>query len=118
MAVDEEAAEALRRVGVKEEDIEAALAQEEEAAPEPEDFEVYEDCWDSVMFFLRVRRQWLYRGMDGQRAGLNHTAVEATMRMCGVKRAAQAALLDDLQVMECEVLKGPLSERPKRAVET
>lgn len=119
--VDEEAAAALRRVGVKEADIEAALAQEvkaeveaeAEAEPKRDDFEVYEDCWESVLFFLKVQTQWLYVGMGG-RAGLDSTAVEATMRMTGVKRAAQAALLADLQVMEREVLKAD-GERTDKA---
>lgn len=107
IAVDEEAAQALRRVGVKEEDIEAALAQEAQAevVPEIEDFEVYEDCWDSAMFFLKVQTQWIFVGMGAQRMGFNNTALESTMRMAGVKRKDQAALLDDLQVIEREVMK-------------
>ena len=69
MAVDEEAAAALRRVGVKEADIEAALAQEadEQEAQEPdEEFEVHEDNWQSLLFFLRVQTQWVYFGIGGE----------------------------------------------------
>lgn len=116
--MDEEAAQALRRVGVKEEDIEAALAQEveeeTEAAPERFDFEVYEDCWEGVLLFLKVQTQWSYRGMEGQRSGLNYAAVESTMRMAGVKRVRQAGLLDDMQVMERAVLDAD-AERADKA---
>ena len=109
LAEDDDYAAALRRVGVKQADIEAAQqeqadAQDEEQQSEPE-FEVYEDCWDSVMFFLRVQTQWLFRGFEGQRGGLNNTAVESTMRMAGVEQGAQDALLEDLQVMEMAILR-------------
>ncbi|OGA98121.1 MAG: hypothetical protein A3E79_11730 [Burkholderiales bacterium RIFCSPHIGHO2_12_FULL_61_11] len=117
LAVDEEVAQALRRVGVKEEDIEVALAQEEaeeaEESLEQVDFEVHEDGWESWLFFLKVQTQWVFRGMAGDRAGLNNAAVEATMRMAGVKRARQSALLDDLQLMELAVLKAD-GERAQR----
>ncbi len=119
MAVDEEAAAALRRVGVKEADIEAALAQEAEAqeAQEPdEEFEVHEDNWQSLLFFLRVQTQWVYFGIGGSRAGLNNTAVESTMRMARVKRVDQDALLDDLQVMEREILKSDAERAAKAAM--
>ena len=99
-------------------DIEAALAQEIDAeqekseSEEPEEpeepeeaFEVHEDNWQNWLFFLRVQTQWVYQGMDGRLVGLNNTAVEATMRMTGVKRKDQDALLAGLQVMEREVLK-------------
>lgn len=104
MTVDDGVAEGMRFFGVSEADIEAAQAAQ--AVPEVEDvFEVHEDCWESVMFFLRVQTQWVFRGMDAARSGLNNAAVEATMRMAGVKRACQNALLADLQLMELAVLK-------------
>ena len=123
MAVDEDAAAALRRVGVKEADIEAALAQEADAqeadaqeAQEPDVvFEVHEDNWQSLLFFLRVQTQWVYFGIGGSRAGLNNTAVESTMRMARVKRVDQDALLADLQVMEREILKSDAERAAKAA---
>lgn len=102
MAVDDGVTAGLRRMGVSEADIEALQC--EQAAPPELEFEVYEDCWESVLFFLRVQTQWVYQGLDGRRAGLNNTAVESTMRMTGVRKARQGALLDDLQEMERAVL--------------
>lgn len=115
MAVDEEAAQALRRVGVKEEDIDAALAQEAqaEAMPEIEDFEVYEDCWESVRFFLTVQTQWIFAGMGAQRVGLNYPGVESGARMAGVRRSLWPGLLADLQVMENAVLEADTKRAAK-----
>jgi hypothetical protein len=110
LAVDEGVAAGLRRMGVSDEAIQA-LVQEEPAGAQRDDFEVYADCWDSVLFFLKVQTQWIYRGVDGHRAGLNATAVQATMQMAGVKRAHQAGLLGDLQVMELEVLATDMQTR-------
>ena len=107
---------------MKEADIEKALAQELEAQKEEEDkeepdeaFEVYEDNWQSLLFFLRVQTQWVYRGLEGRRAGLNNAAVESTMRMARVKRVDQDALLADLQVMEREILKSDAERAAKAA---
>lgn len=110
LTVDEGVADGLRRMGVSEADIEAQV--QAHSAPEPTDFEVHEDCWESVLFFLRVQTQWVCRGMDGARAGLNYAGVEAAMRMDGVKRARQSALLDDLQLMERAVLKADGEQAP------
>lgn len=114
-AVDENVAAGLRAMGVSAEDIAAELerqAAQTEAAEQAArplgfeaDFEVHEDCWESVLFFLRVQTQWRHKGMEGRRAGLDNTAVEATMRLAGVKAKGRAALLEDLQVMEKAVLQ-------------
>lgn len=98
----------LRAMGVGQEEIEGALqAQRQQAAAvaggEP-DFEVHEDCWESVLFFLRVQTQWRYRGMEARRCALDYVAVEAAMRMSGVTRRQRAGLLDDMAVMELAVL--------------
>lgn len=114
ITVDDDLAASARAFGATEEEIEAERKKEAQAAPEQDEFEVYEDCWESVMFFLRVQTQWVHKGMDERRAGLNNTAVESTMRMTGVKRAAQAELLEDLQVMERAVLEAD-AERAAKA---
>lgn len=114
MQVDENVVQGLRRVGMSEEDI-AKLLDTQTEEPEVLDFEVYEDCWESVQFFLKVQTQWIYRtsgkplGLStlvfSERAGLNNSAVESTMRMEMVPRRKQSALLADLRLMELAVLE-------------
>ncbi|CAM8626993.1 Bacteriophage TLS, TfmB [Comamonadaceae bacterium] len=113
IAVDDNVAQGLRRVGVSEEDI-AKLTGAQEAAAQALDFEVYEDCWESVQFFLKVQTQWCWKtsghsaGLGSlvfsEKAGLNYPAVESVMRMEMVPRRKQAALLADLREMELAVL--------------
>jgi hypothetical protein len=114
MRVDDNVAQGLRRFGMSEEDIAELLGTQTEE-PEVLDFEVYEDCWESVQFYLKVQTQWTFKTvgtggglgmlMVAQRVGLNNAAVESTMRMEAVPRRKQAALLADLRVMELAVLE-------------
>lgn len=100
----------LLRFGFSEESIEAVLAKEKEAAQlsgASDDFEVYEDNWESWLFYLTVQTQWLYAagGMGpAQRVGLNYAGVESGARMSGQPRAKWPDLLGDLRVMELAVL--------------
>lgn len=104
LTVDDGVADGMRFFGVSEADI--VKAQADQAAPEDEGFEVYEDCWESVMFFLKVQTQWVFRGMDAARTGLNYPAVESAMNMDGIKRQQRLALFADVRVMERAVLRG------------
>lgn len=92
-------------MGVSEADIEAQM--EAYKAPAAEDFEVYEDCWESVTFFLKVRTQWVYEmsSMGSRRAGLNYQCVESAARMAGIRRALWPGLFADLLEMEGAVLR-------------
>lgn len=103
---DDNVAAGMRRMGFTEEAIEAQQGKKTEAPQRP-DFEVHADNWDSVMFFLKVQTQWLYAsgGMGMVRLGFNHPALETNMRVRGIKRAKQEALLDDLLAMELAVLE-------------
>jgi hypothetical protein len=107
--VDEGVAAGLRVMGVSEADI-AAAAADERPAPLV-DFEVYADCWDSVMLFDSLGTQWVWVAVVGLgstpavRSGLNYAAVESAMRMKGIRRALWPDLLADLQVMEHAVLE-------------
>lgn len=105
--MNDDLAASLQKFGMSQADIEAQQEKEKaEARAVTHDFEVYADCWDSVRFFLRVQTQWLFAagGLGAMRMGLDNTAIEATMRMLGVKRKDQIALLDDVQLMEMAVL--------------
>lgn len=112
----------LRFFGFSEESI-AAQVNAQPAAPAAvdEDFEVYQDCWESVLFFLKVRRLWvcLPRMVPlGMAVGyvqdphhLDRCEVEAEMNMQGIARKARAALLADLRVMEEAALAAMLEQR-------
>ena len=107
--MDDEYAEGLRKVGVREVDIEANQATPE-AEPFEEAFEVHEDAWESWLFFLTVSRQWVYvvagGGMGGAavRQCLNWPAIEAMARMSGTPRRQWPGLCADLLVIEEAVL--------------
>lgn len=105
--------------GVSEGDIaamqekEAALAQAARAGFE--EFAVYTDCWDSVMFFDdRVSRLWVREARMvpmGMGMGVRQTCVhldwcqvQAVMNMLAVPKRKRAVLLDDLQLMEAAAL--------------
>lgn len=114
----------LRRMGVCEADIEAAQTAQVDAVPARADFEVHDDVWESLLFFLRVQRQWVFVpvtrvvGMgaavvDARRWCLNWPGIESVVRLCGLRRAKWAALVDDLAVIEAVVLK---AESEARAV--
>jgi hypothetical protein len=105
LEIDEGVADGLRRMGVSEADIEAQMRIHR--APEPQDFEVYGDCWESVLFFLTVKTQWVYEmsSMGSRRAGLNYQCVESAARMAGIRRALWPGLFADLLEMEGAVLR-------------
>ena len=69
-------------------------------------FEVYEQNWDSVMFFIRVRAQWnVISGMERVHwLGLNYAGVKARMPKSKKKRKKLWAALDVMEAAALEVL--------------
>jgi Phage related hypothetical protein (DUF1799) len=95
----------MRVMGVSEADIAAAQAQQAARvqAAGGGDFEVHADNWEVwQLFATRLATQWIWVAVGGtsRRWGLCNTRVESTLRMLGIPRRRQAALLADLQVME------------------
>ena len=114
--MDDSAAAGLRAMGVPEADIQAALDKSSQTqAATDVDFEVYDDCWASVMLFQRVSSQWIYAvaskpvGLASMvfsvKTGLRYEGVEAAMRMLSVPRKEWARSFDDLQTMEQAILR-------------
>lgn len=87
-------------MGAPPEVIEAARRK---AEPEEEVCWVYEENWNSVLFFFACATQWVV-SMSG-RTGLNYPGVESVMRMHGTKRKDRKALFADVQVMEFAALE-------------
>jgi hypothetical protein len=80
---------------------------------EDQSFEVWEDNWTSVFFFLEyASTQWQVAVGMSQPAyfGLRYEGIEAAMRMNGVRPKERAALLADLNVMARAAL--PILNKP------
>ena len=95
----------MRRTGATAEQIAEVVASwEEPDEPEAEDdFEVYADNWESVMFFVGLETQWSYTspGMGQPRLlGLPSNCIESDMNMRGVPKGRRLALLADLRACE------------------
>jgi hypothetical protein len=89
----------MRAMGAPPEVIEEA---QRRAQPAEEICDVWEENWNSVLFFFACATQWNVGGMGGY-LGLNYPGVEALMRMQGMKN--RKALFGDLQVMEFAALE-------------
>lgn len=70
---------------------------------EPDDFEVWPECLESVDLFMALRTQWHFGGLGGRAPGLDYQALAAAMEMMGVLDRPQA--FRDIRVMEGEALK-------------
>ena len=68
----------------------------------PGDLEVWDDCWESAMMFLRMTNDWTYAG-TGSRIGMNKQTLQWYMEVHEVED--KKGVLDDLQVMEQHALK-------------
>lgn len=70
-------------------------------------FELWQENWDSWLFFLAVSTQWtVVAGMGGiVYVNLNHCAIESNMNMRGIGRNMRAKLCDDLLVIERAALQ-------------
>lgn len=109
-AVDENVLDGMRRTGATAEQIAEVVASWEDP-DEPEaddDFEVYADNWESVMFFLGLETQWSYTspGMGRPRLlGLPSTCIESDMNMRCVPKKRRPELLADLRACERGALR-------------
>lgn len=65
--------------------------------------EVWEDCWESAMMFLRLGpADWVYAGM-GSCVGINKQTLEWYMDIFAAENKRE--MLDDLQIMERHAVK-------------
>jgi len=78
--------------------ISPSLADTESLGP----LEIWDDCWESVMMFLRMGTDWVYAGM-GSCTGMNKQTLQWYMDVFGVDNKRD--MLEDLQVMERHALK-------------
>jgi hypothetical protein len=65
--------------------------------------EVWDDCWESAMMFLRLGpADWVYAGM-GSCVGINKQTLEWYMNVYAAENKHE--MLDDLQIMERHAVK-------------
>lgn len=74
------------------------------AEPEEEICDVWEENWNSVLFFLCLKSQWVLGGMGGY-VGLNYPGVESVMRIKRVPVKDRESLFEDVQIMEFAALE-------------
>ena len=61
-----------------------------------EDYEVWEEHWESIMFFLKIMTQWRTT-MSGV-IGLDYSVLQMLFQMYDVRNKKQ--IFEDIQVME------------------
>lgn len=106
--IEDDTAKDMRTMGASEAEI-AAWAAERDGGNGSGDTDgntlnVWPENWPAVQLFARVITQW-HSGPIGLPTGLDYSAVEATMRMTGVKKSERATMLEDLRVMEAAALR-------------
>lgn len=81
----------------------AAQIQADHDAKTPEQVCYYPNvpAWE---LFCAAGTQWRRGGMAGARTGLDYAAVEALMRIRGVKKRKRLTLLDEVRVIESAAL--------------
>ncbi len=79
-----------------------------------DDFEVWEDCWEAVLFFCACQYRWRYKANLEKTVldGLDVPQIESDMRLRGWKRKKQQAMWADLLVMETAAMQ-VINEREK-----
>jgi hypothetical protein len=110
--VDDNVLDGLIRFNAPEDVIEAARHQKQ-GGEEEEAFEVWEENWTSLTFFLNyASTQWNAAiGMSRPTYfGLRYEGIESAMRITGVKAKERQSLFADLLVIEREVL--PILNKP------
>ena len=68
---------------------------------EEEDFEVWEEHWQSVMFFIKMMTQW--RTTMGGVIGLDYSVLQMLFDLYDVDNRID--IFEDIQVMEREAMK-------------
>lgn len=70
-----------------------------------DDFEVWEENWESLFWFLKLGRRWIFNPMDGRRIRLDDGAVMVQLKLHVAKKAKLKIIMDDLLEMEAAALE-------------
>lgn len=107
LSIDDGVVEALVMCGAPAEIIERARNGRAASDGDENCFEVWEQNWDSVLFFLLVGTQWrAIGGIDRVLwLGLDYAGVETSMRAEQIARVNRKPLWSDLRAMERAALE-------------
>jgi hypothetical protein len=109
-AEDDDLVEELKAWGVDAKTIAEYRAQQQRAAEEA-GFEIIEELWPPVEFYLRCRTQWVHAGMEGIKVGLNYGGVRLVMESYGY----DARAFEGLQIIEMAALSAMHKARRENA---
>lgn len=70
-----------------------------------EDFEVWEENWESVCWFLQMDRRWVFNMYSGQRVRLDDQAVMVHLKLHISKKPERRKIMEDLLIMEQAALE-------------
>lgn len=73
-----------------------------------DDFEVFEENWESVLFFLGLNTQWNLIGLPtggSHITGINYQAVQSVLHIQHIPKFKWRALFLDIQIMEKAALE-------------
>ena len=79
-----------------------------QAQQHQDDFAVFEDNWESLMFFLRLKTQWNQIPLPAGGllvTGLNYQAVQSVLQIQHIPKFKWRGLFLDLQIMEKAALE-------------
>jgi len=74
----------------------AEYREQQQRAVEEADFELIEELWPPVEFYLRCGTQWVHAGMEGIKVGLDYGGVRLVMETYGY----DARAFEGLQIIE------------------
>ena len=76
------------------------LSKEAEEAAQPDLLAVLPENWEAVQIFMRCCRQWVFRGMEGHREGLDVKAIISVLSLYQLPSEQQLERLDQVQLIE------------------
>ena len=102
--LDENVIQGLISAGAPDDVIE--LARSKIKTGSVEQFEVYEENWETVLFFLALKGQWrVISGMSIFYQDINHTAIFHTMEMLCIPKRQRKQLFLDVKLMASAALE-------------
>lgn len=108
--IDEDVIKGLIQANAPPEVIEAARRNSE--GSDFQGCEVWEENWQSLLFFLAIDTQWIVAPMGGY-IGLNYQSVKSLMWIQSVKKKRRKEIFADLQIIEKTILKIQAERRNK-----
>lgn len=108
MVLDDAALKNLRAAGAPPEIIAQAENKKSTSDVDVDDFEVWPENWESLLFFIRISNCWrIVDGLNGREfVGLDFCQIESVVRLFGfTSEKNDSALYDDLCIIEEEAKK-------------